>query len=110
MELRNGKIIGTESNNNGSNNKSLSYIDDYYNNLRNKELKNGKVLSNHNEYRNPIYDIYSNELVGYEYIDGRRPQLNDVYIGFYDLAPKCLRGLKWECYGIQGWHICVQDD
>ena len=72
-------------------------------------LRNGKTLYN-NQYRMPIYDLYKTDhLVGYQYEENRRPQLKDVYIGFYDSLPKCLRGLKWECYGIQGWHICVED-
>ena len=73
-------------------------------------LKNSKILYN-NEYRTPIYDLYDpSYLVGYQYEDDRRPRLNDVYIGFYDTLPLCLRGLKWDCYPNQGWHICVKDN
>jgi len=73
-----------------------------------KKLRNGKVLVN-GVYKTPIFNMYTNEFVGYHYVEGKRPHINDVYIGFYDLLPKCPRGLKWICYGIQGWHICVRN-
>ena len=73
-------------------------------------LRNGKMfIENKNEYRFPIYNPYSNYLVGYEYKENTYPRINDVYIGPYDLKPSCLRGYKWECYGIQNWHVCVSD-
>ena len=71
-------------------------------------LRNGKKLVI-DEYKYPVYNPYNNELVGYEYNEKRKPRLDDVYIGPYDLKPECLRGLKWECYGIQNWHVCVRD-
>ena len=75
------------------------------------ELKSGKILVN-NEYRLPIYNFYTNELIGYEIIKGRRPSINDVYLGLYNNAPECLRGLKWVNYGIQGWdcYVCIEDN